>query len=123
MDNPYAAPLEHNEQPTQRSRYATLVELTWAFCAGLPILWFCGLISIYLIYGEDLPPTIAIRLSLYGTLLASLVLFIVSFVYNTLAALKRRWIGIAGVVINFLSAALIIGIAVLIVLITTGRIQ
>ena len=123
-NNPYTAPLEHHERTAKRGRFAILLELTWAICAAMPILWVCGLFCTFLAYGgKDLPPTIYVRLAVYGTLLASLLLFLISFVYNTLAALKRRWIGILGVIINLLSTALIVFFAVLIVLISTGRIQ
>lgn len=69
---------------------------------------------IFLWYGDNVPPTLGVRLTMYSTLIASLLLFLVSFVSNILGALKRRWIGVIGVLINLLSAALIIGIGVLI---------
>jgi hypothetical protein len=121
MDNPYAAPLEKNQQPTQRSRFAFLIEITWAFCASLPILWFCAMFSYFLIYGDSAPPSLFSRFVAYATLLVCLLLFTVSFVYNVLAALKRRWAGIVGVVINLMSLALIIFIGVMVALVAMGR--
>jgi hypothetical protein len=114
--NPYAAPLEHNEQFAQRSRFAVLVDLIWAFCAGLPFVWLGTLFCIFLVRGGgNLPPTIAVRLTAYITLCVCLLLCLISFVYNTMAALKRRWVGICGVIINVLSFALVLGVVALIV--------
>jgi hypothetical protein len=118
MDNPYAAPLVKNQQPARRGRFSFLVELTWAFCASLPLLWFGAIIVIVRFFFDGkIPPGMASILMFYTTLSACVILFLVSFVYNALAALKRRWIGILGAIINLLSVAFL----VVLLLVATGH--
>jgi hypothetical protein len=115
--NPYTAPLERNEQPIRRGTFALLFDLIWAFCASMPFLWLCMMVCVFLIHGDDIPPTLVNQIAVYSTLAISLVLFLVSFVFNILSSLKRRWIAICGLVINLLSLALVVGFVVLVVIV------